>query len=62
MSVGPDVYYPCPTCGLPAIVTDHWTMPSTQGPVTHVRIQCWAGHDYTPPADQLARAQDPVPL
>jgi hypothetical protein len=43
----------CPTCGLPAEITDRFTLNGAPTPVEHVKIVCVAGHWYTPPVDQL---------
>ena len=43
----------CPTCGLPAEVTDRFTLGGAPGPVEHVKLVCRAGHWCTPPVDQL---------
>ncbi|MFY9807599.1 MAG: hypothetical protein WCC38_16995 [Pseudonocardiaceae bacterium] len=34
----------CPTCELPAIVEDRFHLPSTHGPVEHLRISCIGRH------------------
>ncbi|HEY6423759.1 MAG TPA: hypothetical protein VIY28_11035 [Pseudonocardiaceae bacterium] len=36
----------CPGCALPAIVSDRFTLESTDGPIEHVRTRCIAGHPY----------------
>jgi hypothetical protein len=43
----------CPTCGLPAEVTDRFTLGGAPGPVEHVKLVCVAGHRCTPPVDRL---------
>jgi hypothetical protein len=45
--------FECPACGLPAEVTDRFTLGGTPGPVEHVKLVCLAGHWCTPPADRL---------
>ena len=40
-------------CGLPAVVEDRYTLGSTDGPVTSVRIRCPAGHWFGGPVDAL---------
>lgn len=40
-------------CGLPAVVEDHYTLDSTDGPVTGVRIRCPKGHWFSGPVDAL---------
>jgi hypothetical protein len=62
----PDIRIPtdpllnCPTCGLPAEITDRFILDGTPGPVEHVKIVCVKGHWYTPAVDQLP-ALDPEP-
>jgi hypothetical protein len=41
----------CPTCGLPAEITDHFTLGGAPGPIEHVKIVCVRRHWYTLPAD-----------
>jgi len=55
----PDIKIPsepllnCPTCGLPAEITDHFTLDGAPTPVEHVKLVCVKGHWCTPPVDQL---------
>jgi hypothetical protein len=42
---------PCPDCGLPAEVIDRATLPSTNGPLEHVKTRCITGHWYMTPID-----------
>jgi len=44
----------CPACGLPAEVTDRFTLGGAPGPVEHVKLVCVTRHWFTIPADQLA--------
>ena len=39
----------CPDCGLPAEVIGRATMPSTDGPIEHVKTRCITGHWYMTP-------------
>jgi hypothetical protein len=48
----------CPTCGLPAEITDRFTLDGVPTPVELVKLVCIAGHWYTPPVHQL-RVGDP---
>ena len=41
-------------CGLPAVVEDRFTLGSTDGPVTCVKIHCPEGHWFSGPVDTLA--------
>ena len=34
----------CPDCGRPAEVVDRFVLPSTDGPVEHVKTRCVSGH------------------
>jgi hypothetical protein len=45
---------PGPGCLAPAEVVDRFTLPSTDGPVDHIKTMCLAGHGFTPPLDTLA--------
>ena len=40
-------------CGLPAVVEDSYTLSSTDGPVTSVKIHCPAGHWFSGPVSAL---------
>jgi hypothetical protein len=46
----------CPECGAPAEVEAWSTLPSTGGPVEHVRTTCLARHRFLLPRDMLAVA------
>ena len=43
----------CPTCGLPAAITDRFTLGGAPGPVDHVKLICVRRHWYTLPVDTL---------
>lgn len=43
----------CPDCGVPAEVTERFSLPSTDGPIQHVSVSCAAGHDVRIAADRL---------
>jgi hypothetical protein len=44
----------CPDCGLPAEVVHRATLPSTDGPIEHVKTRCITGHWYmTPVGDEM---------
>ena len=47
-------------CGLPAVVEDSYTLDSTDGPVTSVKIQCPAGHWFNGPVSALTVHPDTV--
>jgi hypothetical protein len=38
---------PCPQCAAPAEVVDRFDLPGTDGPVTHVKVQCLHRHWFT---------------
>jgi hypothetical protein len=44
----------CPECGLPAEITDRFSLSSTDGPVEHVALACVDGHQFRMPADGLS--------
>lgn len=53
----------CPTCGLPAEVTERFTLNGVPTPVEHVKLVCVVGHWCTPPVDQLPLAKpEPRPV
>jgi hypothetical protein len=43
----------CPGCGAPAEVVDRFVLPSTDGPVEHLKIGCVTRHWFTVAADRL---------
>ena len=43
----------CPSCGLPATITDRFTLHGSPGPIEHVTLVCVVGHWFTPPIDSL---------
>jgi hypothetical protein len=43
----------CPTCGLPAEVTDRFALGGTPGPVEHVKVVCVRRHWYTLPVEMF---------
>lgn len=49
----------CPACGLPAEITDRFTLDGAPAPVEHVKLVCTRRHWYTLPVDQIA-ANAPV--
>ncbi len=50
----------CPTCGLPAEVTDRFTLDGVPEPVDHVKVVCVRRHWYTLPLDMVP-VSAPVP-
>jgi hypothetical protein len=44
---------PCPACGIPAEVTERFSLPSTEGPVGHVALSCAVGHHFRMAVDRL---------
>ena len=54
---------PCPECDVPAEITERFRLPSTDGAVEHIAVQCVAGHYFRMAADRLAsRSPGLVPL
>jgi len=52
----------CPECGVPAEITDRFSLPSTDGPVAHVATSCASGHHLRMPTDMLTgRPRTSVP-
>jgi hypothetical protein len=49
----PGALVDCPTCGLPAEVTDRFTLGGAPGPVEHVKVMCVRRHWYTLPVDMF---------
>ena len=45
---------PCPECDVPAEITERFRLPSTDGAVEHIAVQCVAGHYFRMAADRLA--------
>jgi len=43
----------CPECGVPAEVTERFSLPSTDGPVDHAALSCAAGHHFRMATDRL---------
>lgn len=43
----------CPECGAPAEVVDRFDLPSTDGPVEHVKVQCVTRRWFTVPTHSL---------
>src|SRR5215472_9102616 len=44
----------CPECGVPAEISERVRLPSTDGPVDHIAVQCAADHYFRMAADMLA--------
>jgi hypothetical protein len=43
----------CPDCGVPAEVTERFSLLSTDGPVKHLALSCAAGHHFRMAVDRL---------
>jgi hypothetical protein len=50
----------CPTCGLPAEITNRFTLAGVPEPVEHVKVVCVRRHWYTLPIDMFP-VSPPVP-
>jgi hypothetical protein len=48
---------PCPQCGVPAEITERFSLPSTDGPVAHVMMYCAAGLHFRMAAEHLPAAR-----
>ena len=46
----------CPECQVPAEVTDSFWLPSTDGDVEHVVVDCLDGHHLRMPVDRLSES------
>jgi hypothetical protein len=51
----------CPQCGAPARITDRFQLPSTAGPVEHVKTGCANNHWLTPLATAVEAARPAAP-
>jgi hypothetical protein len=49
----------CVTCGLPAEITDRFTLSGAPGSVEHVKIVCARSHRYTLPVDTFPVSAGP---
>ena len=49
----PGALVDCPTCGLPAEITDRFTLDGVPEPVDHVKVVCVGRHWYTLPVDMV---------
>lgn len=48
----------CPECGAVAEIRDRFVLPSTDGPVEHVRVLCIRRHSFQLPTASLVRVLD----
>jgi hypothetical protein len=51
--LAPGAIVDCPSCGLPAEITDRFTLAGAPGPVEHVKVVCVRRHWYTLPTDMF---------
>ena len=49
----PSEYVGCPECGAPAEIVDRFVLPSTDGPVEHVKLWCVTRRWFTLPAENM---------
>jgi len=49
----PGALVDCPTCGLPAEITDRFALDGVPEPVDHVKVVCVRRHWYTLPVDMV---------
>lgn len=47
----------CPECAAPAEVVDRFMVPSTNGPLEHVKVHCLSRHWFLLPAASLPRVR-----
>ena len=52
INIPSDSLLDCPTCGMPAEITDRFVLDGAPTPVEHVKLACVRGHWYTMPVDQ----------
>ena len=52
--LAPGALIDCPTCGLPAEITDRFTLGGAPGRVEHVKVVCVRRHWYTLPVDMVS--------
>lgn len=52
--LAPGALVECPRCGLPAEISDRFTLGGAPEPVEHVKIVCVRRHWYTLPVDMSA--------
>lgn len=53
--------YDCPQCGLPSESHGYYVLPSTNGPVWHVKIRCIVGHFFNCPVEFLTGRRNALP-
>ena len=58
--LAPGALVDCPTCGLPAEITDRFTLGGVPGPVEHVKVVCVRRHWYTLPVDMVPLSAPPA--
>jgi hypothetical protein len=51
--LAPGALVDCPACGLPAEITDRFTLGGAPEPVEHVKVVCVRRHSYTLPVDMV---------
>ena len=52
--LAPGALVDCPTCGVPAEITDRFTLGGVPEPVEHVKVVCVRRHRYTLPLDMFS--------
>jgi hypothetical protein len=52
--LAPGALVDCPTCGVPAEITDRFMLRGTPEPVEHVKVVCVRRHCYTLPLDMFS--------
>ena len=51
--LAPGAFMECPRCGLPAEISDRFTLGGAPEPVQHVKVVCVRRHWYTLPVDMV---------
>ena len=46
----------CPSCSADTIEIERFVLESTDGPIEHVRVVCWLGHNYMMLASDLGQS------
>jgi hypothetical protein len=52
----------CPECGAPAEIVERFVLPSTHGPVEHIKLRCVTGPWFTFPASTEWATDNPEVL
>ncbi|MGH3609906.1 MAG: hypothetical protein ACRDRD_17740 [Pseudonocardiaceae bacterium] len=53
MELAPGALLECPGCGLPAEISERFTLDGAPEPIAHVKVVCVRRHWYTVPVDMF---------